>query len=111
PRSDTPSAVAAKVSASTLGGVRRALPLVLLAAAAVAGCGSSNESGTSTAPVPDTTVTAATSDPMEGASTTPLSAAAEQTGTALLERVAVGRHEGYDRVVFQFENLRPGWKV
>ena len=31
---------------------------------------------------------------------------------ALLERVAVGRHEGYDRVVFQFrgEGL-PGYRV
>jgi hypothetical protein len=86
---------------------------VLLAAAAVlAGCGSSkSESGTSTAPVPDTTVTSPTPDPMEGAATTPVEGSAEKTGTALLERVAVGRHEGFDRVVFQFENLRPGWKV
>ena len=85
--------------------------MLLAAAVVLAGCGSSNESGTSTAPVPDTTVTAPTSDPMEGASTTPLFGAAEQTGTALLERVAVGRHDGFDRVVFRFENLRPGWKV
>ena len=31
--------------------------------------------------------------------------------TALLERVAVGRHEGYDRVVFQFRNGLPGYRV
>jgi hypothetical protein len=31
--------------------------------------------------------------------------------TALLERIAVGRHEGYDRVVFQFGNTMPGYRV
>src|SRR5438309_1014777 len=32
--------------------------------------------------------------------------------TALLERVAVGRHEGYDRVVFQFRGDGvPGYRV
>lgn len=30
---------------------------------------------------------------------------------ALLERVALGRHEGYDRVVFQFRSTLPGYKV
>jgi hypothetical protein len=29
----------------------------------------------------------------------------------LLECIAVARHEGYDRVVFQFENHVPGYKV
>ena len=93
--------------------MRGARALVVLAAAAVlAGCGSSkSESGTSTAPVPDTTVSSPTSDPMEGSATTPVEGRAEKTGTALLARVAVGRHKGFDRVVFQFENLRPGWKV
>jgi hypothetical protein len=31
--------------------------------------------------------------------------------TALLERVSVGRHEGYDRVVFQFKDVLPGYRV
>jgi hypothetical protein len=30
---------------------------------------------------------------------------------ALLQRVAVGRHEGYDRVVFEFRNHLPGYRV
>jgi hypothetical protein len=29
----------------------------------------------------------------------------------LLDRIAVGRHEGYDRVVFQFTNGLPGYRV
>jgi hypothetical protein len=35
------------------------------------------------------------------------------TGTeiALLDRIAVGRHEGYDRVVFQFQNGLPGYRI
>ena len=37
--------------------------------------------------------------------------AASGSDTALLERIAVGRHEGYDRVVFQFQNALPGYKV
>src|SRR2546422_6538907 len=83
----------------------------------VAGCGSSKqESGASTTAAPDTTVTSPPAqtggiDPMAGAGTKPVVGAPERTGTALLERVAVGRHEGFDRVVFQFENLRPGYKV
>jgi len=50
-------------------------------------------------------------DPLTGASTTPVEGAASGSDTALLERVAVGRHEGYDRVVFQFTNALPGYKV
>ena len=36
---------------------------------------------------------------------------ATASDTALLERIAVGRHEGYDRVVFQFRNGLPGYHV
>lgn len=50
-------------------------------------------------------------DPLTGAATTPVEGAASGTDTALLERVAVGRHEGYDRVVFQFKNALPGYMV
>jgi hypothetical protein len=97
---------------------RPALALLVAAAAFLAaGCGSSkSDSGATTTAVPDTTVTMPPTetggiDPMAGAGTTPVEGAAEKTGTALLERVSVGRHEGFDRVVFQFENLRPGYKV
>jgi hypothetical protein len=37
--------------------------------------------------------------------------AATGSETALLDRIAVGRHEGYDRVVFQFRNGVPGYRV
>lgn len=48
---------------------------------------------------------------MEGAATRPVSADAEGTETALVRRVAVGRHEGFDRVVFEFTNGLPGYRV
>ena len=51
-------------------------------------------------------------DPLEGAATTPVERSPTSSDKiALLERVAVGRHEGYDRVVFQFTNTLPGYKV
>ena len=81
------------------------------------GCGgsdkSSNSSGGYSLPSSTTTATTGTGgiDPLGGASTTPVEGAANSSDTALLERVAVGRHEGYDRVVFQFRNALPGYKV
>ena len=81
------------------------------------GCGgsdkSSNPSGGYSLPSPTPTATTGTGgiDPLGGASTTPVEGAANGADTALLERVAVGRHEGYDRVVFQFRNALPGYKV
>jgi hypothetical protein len=81
------------------------------------GCGgsdkSSNPSGGYSLPSPTPTATTRTGgiDPLAGASTTPVEGAANGSDTALLERVAVGRHEGYDRVVFQFRNALPGYKV
>jgi hypothetical protein len=51
-------------------------------------------------------------DPLDGAGTTMVVGVTTAKNTALLERVAIGRHEGYDRVVFQFrgEGL-PGYRV
>ena len=40
-----------------------------------------------------------------------MEAPARREGTALLEGIAVGRHEGYDRVVFRFRNHLPGYRV
>jgi len=86
--------------------------------AVASGCGGSDKSSTPTganslpSPTPTTTGTTDGIDPLEGASTTPVER--PPTGsekTALLERVALGRHEGYDRVVFQFRNTLPGYKV
>jgi hypothetical protein len=83
---------------------------------AVSGCGSDKASpptGVSSVPAATTTSTtdAGGIDTLEGAATTPVEAAATGSDTALLERIAVGRHEGYDRVVFQFQNGLPGYKV
>ncbi len=50
-------------------------------------------------------------DTLEGAATTPVEQKSGSSETALLERVAIGRHEGYDRVVFQFTNVVPGYRV
>jgi len=89
------------------------LALVLV----VAGCGSSNQSsepgGSGSLPSPTPTATTTTSgiDPLDGAGTGPVEAPAVGTETALLNRIAVGRHEGYDRVVFQFTNDLPGYRV
>jgi hypothetical protein len=85
---------------------------------AVSGCGngdntaapgSDSTSATTTATTPGTTTDGI--DPLADASTDPVEGAAAGSETALLERIAVGRHEGYDRVVFQFKNNLPGYRV
>ena len=78
---------------------RRAVAAALAVAASVAiaasGCAGSN--GESKA--------------LEGAGTEPVVARGDGTRTALLERVELARHEGYDRVVFEFRNALPGYRV
>jgi hypothetical protein len=61
-------------------------------------------------PTPATTSTGGI-DPLAGAGTSPVEGPASGSETALLDRIAVGRHEGYDRVVFQFTNGLPGYRV
>jgi hypothetical protein len=87
---------------------------------AVSGCGGSDKSSAPTGgyslptPTESTTSTTTTNggiDTLEGAGMTPVEAPAAAGETALLERIAVGRHEGYDRVVFQFKNVLPGYSV
>ena len=96
----------------------RALVLIAVLAVGLAGCGSSDDNGEPAAgPPPATTTTVTTTettggiDPLEGAGTNPVEGDASRDETALLERVAIGRHEGYDRVVFQFRNSVPGYRV
>jgi hypothetical protein len=50
-------------------------------------------------------------DPMEGAGTDPVRSDGPGTGTALLTDVRVARHEGFDRVVFEFQGNLPGYTV
>jgi hypothetical protein len=91
------------------------LGLVAAALLAVSACGGDN--GSPAAQPPGTTTTAATTtttdgiDPLEGAGTTPVEKKSTGSEIALLERVAVGRHEGFDRVVFQFRHDLPGYRV
>lgn len=95
-----------------------ALGLGLAALVAVSGCGDSEDrssqgGGTTTTAQGTTTTTGEGGgiDPLEGASTETIESEPSAEGTALLERVAVGRHEGYDRVVFQFTNHVPGYRI
>ena len=95
----------------------RTCAVVVLLAAALAGCGSSSSDEAAPPPNASTTSTAPTStgegiDPLEGASTSVRVGGTTAPAIALLERVAVGRHEGYDRVVFQFRgDGLPGSRV
>jgi hypothetical protein len=50
-------------------------------------------------------------DPMPGGSTRPKEAKAINAETALLTDVRVGRHPGFERVVFEFRNTVPGYNV
>jgi hypothetical protein len=95
-----------------------AVGIAALIAGAGAACGDSDgESATTTAtsgspPPPPTTIeTGGGIDPLEGAGTEPVAAEPQSASSAVLERVAVGRHEGYDRVVFEFRNIVPGYRV
>jgi hypothetical protein len=98
------------------------LPVLLLAPA---GCGGDDDNAattaattTATATTPATTTATATTttpaagiDTLEGAGTTPVTAPATNEETALLTAVRAARHEGYDRVVFEFRNALPGYDV
>lgn len=102
--------------------------LAIAVGLALAGCGDSTDvasstTDTTTAPAgatttttggsgtDDTTTTTAAGgiDPLEGASTDP--ASGDGTGYGQLTAVEIGRHEGFDRVVFTFEDTLPGWRV
>jgi hypothetical protein len=91
--------------------------LAVAAIVVASGCGESAKEatpGANTTTTAETTTTTATTsgiDPLEGAGTGPVVAQTSSKGIALLERVAVGRHEGYDRVVFQFREDLPGYRI
>jgi hypothetical protein len=77
------------------------------------GCaGSDDDEQGASLPSPTATTTAPTTteEAFDG-STGTITAPAEIAETALLERVAVAGHDGYDRVVFQFRNGVPGYQV
>jgi hypothetical protein len=89
---------------------------VLLAAAALGGCGDADgEANVPSEQPPVTTTTTVTVtegiDPLDGAGTNPVSGRPTGEGIALLEAVTLGRHEGFDRIVFRFRNHVPGHRV
>jgi len=96
--------------------VRRRLgSLLLLAAVALllGGCGTNDDEppATTQATTGTQTETVDGIDPMDDASTDPVTVPATNTETALLTDVRAARHEGYDRVVFEFGNVLPGYDV
>lgn len=104
-----------------------ALLALLPVALTLAACGSSGKqaaaTGTATSPTRTSTTTTSTTtatpttttgggiDTLAGATTNPVVVKATNQETALLSDVRVARHEGYDRVVFQFRNTLPGYSV
>ena len=92
---------------------------MIAAAVALAGCAGSDEDAapaTTSAGTTTTTDTTATTETetgaaLTGASTRPVTGESAVSEAALLERVAIGHNDGFDRVVFQFRNGVPGYRV
>ena len=115
---------------AVMSGRRRWVVVLVCLMGALAGCnagedptiapGETTDQSTSTS---TTSVTAGTSttkpdeagpagiDPLDGASTATVTAPARNQETALLTAVRASRHEGYDRVVFEFASELPGSRI
>ena len=75
-------------------------------------CGGSDDDQGASLPSPTPTATGpTTTEEVFDGGTDAVTGEAEVSETALLERVAVAGHDGYDRVVFQFRNGLPGYRV
>jgi hypothetical protein len=99
--------------------IRRFLAvLAAVAAAQFAACGEDSQTTTTTSPTaaPTTTATATATpqrgiDTMPGANTRPVHVPATNRPVALLTDVRAARHEGFDRIVFEFRKALPGYDV
>lgn len=100
--------------------VRPATWLVVPLLAVIAGCGGDKQRAVPSSAVktPTTATQPATQpttpegiDTLAGAGTEPVVVAGKNRRTALLTHVRVARHEGYDRVVFEFAQALPGYDV
>lgn len=78
------------------------------AGSSTSGAGSSSSSTTGDT-TPEPTVEGI--DPMDDAGLDPVSGEGSGGGVSFLSDVRAARHEGYDRVVFEFENSLPGYDV
>jgi hypothetical protein len=87
---------------------------LLIGAALAAGCGSADDPEASPAMSSNaggTTAATTAPDTFAGGRTT-VTGGAPADETALLERIDLGRHDGYDRVVFRFRGAHlPGYRV
>ncbi len=115
---------------------RRRLRLLVGALSLLAACGGSGDSEPTTTGRPGTTVSPATTngpttvvapgttradegpapgqsgiDPLTGASTRTVTGTSTHQATALLTAVRAARHEGYDRVVFEFTGGLPSYEI
>jgi hypothetical protein len=110
--------------AQTAGTMIRPLSAALAAVAALlAACGGGSDTTATnptavgaTSPAPTGTARPALTpqggiDTLPGAGTRPVHVRATNTRVALLTDVRAGRHEGFDRVVFQFRRALPGYDV
>jgi hypothetical protein len=105
--------------------VRAASCILVVCAALLSGCGGDEPAGStgaaSAAPAvtattaPATTPTATTEPeaiaPLDGATDEPVVEPAVNAEVAQLTAVRAARHEGYDRVVFEFANVLPGYDL
>lgn len=81
---------------------------MLVLAVAAAGCASDDDGDA--APTATTAATT-TAPPLEGLVDGPVVEPVGSEQISLLERLALGQHEGFDRVVFQFRNDLPGYRI
>jgi hypothetical protein len=97
----------------------RSAAILATGCALLAGCGGGGNTAATSAPAATTATQAPTTttqppsgiDTMPTAGTNPVTVHATNKSTALLTAVRAARHEGYDRVVFEFANALPGYDV
>jgi len=91
-----------------------ALAMVAALGLLAGGCGGKDDEGplgTTTSSATTETTGTTTTPGLEGASTGPVVVKGTSEEVALLTHVRAARHEGYDRVVFEFRNVAPGYDV
>jgi hypothetical protein len=84
---------------------------VAILAVAGSGCAGDDDGASPTGPSTTSSPTTTALPTLEGAATVPVEAPGEASETALLTRVEIGRNEGFDRVVFEFREDLPGYRI